>query len=398
MERRRNLLILLVLLASAQFFISNFCFRGYLRSPHTLGRELKTPVDALEDYRLVQEPPFKYRLVFPALVKYSHQLLYERGDSDGFYMVYFFWSLAFFLSAAIAFFWLLTVSGFSETLSFLGSLIFLLLPPMLFAYTLPVHTREDTLAYTVFFVALGLLLQKRWFFFFSLSLAAVLVRETLMLLPVLYLFYSGDKSIIRRFIVAGSPAALWLLVRFSAGNEPYDHWLGLRWNLANPEQVIGFSFVTFNVLWLTFFLERSRFRTPSIMLREGIRVFYHSSWLVLVLLAVTTFIGGIFNEIRLLNLYAPWMIIPFLVCIERFGNKLKLLAGTKNYRWYAVTTSVVCGVLLYYVLVNREKFIPPGKYAVPYDQWVIVSVCYIFVTLLFIPHLVTMIALKKSAQ
>jgi hypothetical protein len=390
--------LLLILIAGSEFFLSNGLLKGYLRSETYLAREVKSPVDSLAKYTLAEEPPFKYRLIFPAIVESSFAIVHEANDNRGFFNTYKFWSLVFYVCSACALYWLLQQAGFSNLFSFAGSLIFLLLPPMLMAFTLPIHTREDTLAYTLLFIGIGLLLKEKRWLFLLICLLGALTRETLLLLPLLYLLFGKDESIRRKAVITLLPVLLWIFVRFGGNNERYDMWEGLRWNLNNPEQVIGFLFITFNFLWLTFILHYAFYKRNLHFISSDLRFFYKSSLFTLVVILVTTFVGGIFNEIRLLYLFSPWMIVFFLDCLRSYGGKFSMTLATRNYRIFAAIAFVFCAALMYFVLTFREKLIEPGKYAVPYDQWVIFSVCYIFIMLLFIPHVFAIFSLKKSAK
>ena len=191
---------------------------------------------------------------------------------------------------------------------------------------------------------------------------------------------------------------VWLGIRFAAGLEEYDVWLGMRWNMDNPEQVIGFTFITFNFLWLTYLLHYLIYKRNLHFISGDLRFFYKSSLFVLVVILVTTFFGGIFNEIRLLNLFAPWMIIFFLDSFRNNRDQFKTMVATKYYWLFAAGSLFVCAFMLYFALSHRDDLITPGKYAVPYDQWIIFSVFYIFIFMLLIPHLLKIFLLKTPAK
>jgi hypothetical protein len=398
MKTRSIFPLLIILIAAAEFFISNETLKGYLRSEIFLAREIKTPPQSLHEYRIAEEPPFKYRLIFPALVRGTHDVFFDDGDNSGFFQIYRFWSLFFFVTSCCAFYWLMLKAGFNEVLSLAGTLIYLIMPPMIMAYTLPVHTREDALGYTLFFLGLGFLIGQRRWEFLIVSVLGVVTRETLLLLPLLYLIYGKDESISRKVLITLMPILLWLAIRFAGGPAEYDVWLGLRWNLDNPEQVIGFTFITFNFLWASFFLHYLIYKRNLHYITGDMRFFYRSSLLVLIVLLTTTFLGGIFNEIRLLNLFAPWMIIFFLDCFRNYQKEIRNTLGTKNYKLFALGSLLVCAIMLYFALLYREDLIAPGKYAVPYDQWIIFTVCYTFILLLIVPHLLRIFLLKNPSK
>lgn len=385
MKNHRFYLPALILLAVLLFFVSNHSLKGYLRSQTSLAKELKSPPDSIIQYRIAEQAPFKYRLLFPSVIKGTYYSLYDGNDSDGFYTTYKGWSLLFYISSACVFYFLLATCGFQPGYCFAGSVIFLLLPPMLMAFTLPVHTREDTLGYTLLFLGLIFLVKENRMWFLVTALAAALTRETLLILPLLYLFFSRDPLLLRRLFIAGLPCALWLAVRFLMGHEKYNTWEGLHWNLDNPEQVAGFLFIAFNVCWIPFVIHILFFRSEKSRQAGELSFFYRTALFTLAVILVTTFVGGIYNEIRLLYVLAPWVIIIFLDFIRIYMPVLTSNFKSGRYRLYASGVVALCAVLLYFILQHREKLIVPGKYNVPYEQWIIFSVFYILVVLLFLP-------------
>jgi hypothetical protein len=389
---------LIAVMAGLLFFVSNHFMRGYLRSEITLAKEIKSPPVAIYRYTLSQEPPFRYRVVFPAIVKSIHTTFYTADDSRGFYVVYVGVSLIFYITSAVAMFWLLKQCGFDNILCFSGCIIYLLLPAMLLAFTLPVHTREDTLAYTLFFTGLGLLIRRDRWVFLCVSIAGALTRETLLLLPLLYLLFAKDERIFRRLFIAGVPVLAWLFVRFGLPQERYDVWEGLTWNLNNLEQVAGFTFIAFNVLWLPFVLHISFYRRHLHYTPQDLRFFYRTSLFTLLVILLTTFLGGIFNEIRLLFLFSPWMIILALDFWKNYREIIKSVFQTRTFRVVFMVCAVFCATLMFVVLQNREKLIPSGKYSVPYDLWVTLSIVYIFVFLTMIPPSYKVFFLKRRVK
>ncbi len=391
-------ILLIFVFAVGLFFVSNHALRGYLRSPETLGKELKSPVDSLEQYRHADEAPFKYRPVFPMVVKGTYHLLTDTNNPTLFYHTYKFWSAVFYGSSAIALFILLLTLGFSRAYSLAGVGMFLLFPAMLLAFSLPVHTREDTLAYTFFFGALAFLARDRVWWFLAFALAGALTRETLLLLPLLYFFFAPDKNLVRRLLISGLPCVAWLLVRLLPTHEPYDTWLGLKWNLANPEQVVGFLFLTFNVSWITFLIHLYFFRESIVRSQTPVRFYYRSGLFTLVIILLTTFVGGIYNEIRLLYLAFPWFVVIFLDFIRNNAPVFQSYIRRRGYWLYAALSFVLCVVLAYFVVVNRDKLITPGKWAVPYDLWIVVTLIYVFAIMVFTPPTIKVLLLKKSKK
>ena len=398
MNTRSTYLILICVFAGVLFFITNEYLRGYMRTPENLVREVKSPVDSIYVYKITSEAPFKYRLLFPAVIKASYDVAFEHPSPSGFYQTYRFWSWLFYITSAMAMFYLLDRVGFPLKYSLAGTFTFLLLPAMLLAFTLPVHTREDTLAYTLLFLGLAFLVEERRIAFLGISLLGALTRETLLLLPLLYFFFSNDENWIRRFVIAGLPGIVWLSLRLIIGQEKYDYWEGLRWNLDNPEQVIGFIFVTFNLCWIPFLLHLIFYGKTLKAEPRRLRFFYRTSLFTLAILFITTFVGGIYNEIRLLYLFSPWIIIIFIDFLWKNSDTIKTAMDSKFYWLYALLAAGFCAAVLYVISMYQERIIVPGKYNVPYDQWIVVTVVYFFLVLLFLPFCIKVLTLKKVAK
>ncbi len=382
---RQWLYLIICLVATTVFFLSNENLKGYLRCDSCLGKEIHSPPDSLYNYELSNKAPFKYRILFPTIVKVSHALVFDRFDNIGFYYTYKFWSWFFYVSSACLLFYLMTFAGFSDGHCLTGAFIFILLPPMLMAYTLPVHTREDPLAYSILFIGLMALLKDKKILFVVISVVGVLCRETLLLLPMLYFFFSDDKNILRRLVIPAIPSIAWLTLRLSMKHAEYDVEEGFKWNNNNIEQVFGFLFITFNVLWIPFIFHVINLKNRLQTTNKVRQFFYRTSLLTLITILLTTYFGGIYNEIRLLYLLAPWMILITLDFVEQYGDRMKVLVLTKKYLLYIFLITVVCVVITLFTLKYQPRLIVPGKYRVPYHLWIIISMIYIYITLIFVP-------------
>lgn len=399
MNKERIFLLLLVIVAVLTFYVSNDVLSGYLRREISARDFANGDINALDYYEITTRPPFKYRILFSSIVKASFYATKEADDVEGYYVTYKAWSLVFFVTSVLAAFFLLRKLDFSAVYSFAGSLIFLLMPPMLLAYTTPVHTREDTLAYTILFTGLIFLVREHRVAFFVTAILGALTRETLLLLPLLYLFYGKDDNILRRLLISGAPVILWVSVRFIIGVEKYDMWEGLKWNVRNPEQVIAFLILTFNFAWLPFLLHLFNYRrglensagTPK-------QFFYRSSVFSLFVILFTTFIGGIYNEIRLLFLFAPWILVILIDFIQSNKAELKILVAKPGYWIYATAVIVGGAGFIYLFLQNWTQFIQPGKYKISYELWLVTMVAYMALALLFFPGVLRIWKLEKSSQ
>ncbi len=378
--------ILLVFITITVFFLSNTFFGGYI-TPDRLGSEISASPEALYEWHLSQKAPFQYRLLFPAIVQGSWQLLTaDQPDNEVFFYVYQGWSLFFLITAVISFYFLIQAFGFNQRWRLWGCLFFLISPPVLLAYTLPVHTREDTLGYTLLCVGLLCLMHQRIFLFFLVTLLGVLCRETLLILPFIFLFFIPFRNIAFRTGLAAMPVLLWISLRFWIDGGVYDPLEGLKWNLANLEQVVGFSFITFHFMWLLFFyglLHRQSFIRNNADFPT--QFLFQSGFIIFCLIVITTFIGGIFNEIRLLFLMFPWVIMIALHVLRMYQNRISAALQHKKYQVYLLINVLVFGVACIYLVQHYQQFLDPSRYAIPFQVWIVATFVYVLITVLFIP-------------
>ncbi|HEY8934172.1 MAG TPA: hypothetical protein VIM65_03095 [Cyclobacteriaceae bacterium] len=391
--------VVICIIASSVFFTSNQFLGGYLSSPEHLGKEIQSPKDSLYEYNLIKKAPFKYRILFTSIVKSSFELLFDSGDSDGFYYSYKAWSLLFVVAASCLFFYLLTLNGFNDSLSFAGTCVFLLLPPLLMAYTVPVHTREDPLGYCILFLGLILIIKNKSWFFLIVALVGALCRETLLLLPLLYFLFSKDQNLIRKLLITGLPCVLWVLLRLLMEKTPYDSLEGFHWNNNNPEQVVGFLFLTYNILWLPVIFFILKFKTTILQETNNVRLFFYKSSLVaLGLILLTTYLGGIYNEIRLLYLGVPWVIVISLTYFEKYSDDIFKIIRSGSYVIFVVLCLVGAGCLLFFTLKYQQVLIKPGRYKIPYHLWIIISVIYFTISLVLMPAFVKVFLKNKQHE
>lgn len=381
-----NIIIILLMISLGFFIISGFIFKGSLNSPATLTNEILSPAEALYEYNITDQEPFKFRILFSSLVKITYDIFSEPQNNQNFYRIYVFWSGFFYISAALSFYWLLMVVGFHRSYAFIGTMLFLISPAIIYAFSLPVHTREDMLAYTILNIGLICIFKNNYIGILILTILGVLCRETLLLLPLMFLLY-GSASITYRTGVFLLGCAVFFVIRTVLGNEGYDPiGLGLMYNLENKLEVVGFSFLVFSYMWPVLFLDiyyintrakKTHDRSPITLLRK-------SSLLVLVLVFAATIIGGRVNEIRLLFILFPWIIVIFLFYLEHEIRPLIKNAITNEYKIYAILISIPCIVLYIVAYYNIHLFLE-GVHDVPYVQWITITCIYLYVFFLFVP-------------
>ena len=389
----------LIFFSIVVFYISNTFFGGYLSFTHNkIDTEVGAPADALYEWNLAEKAPFKYRVLFPAIVKGSWLLIDpDQQDNASFILVYQSWSLLFLISSVLAFFFLLKSLGFNEMWSLAGTLLFMMCPPVLLAYTLPVHTREDTLGYTLVCMGLLCLFEKRIFLFLLISVISVFCRETMLILPFVFVFFLPYKNFWYRAFLAVIPVAVWISLRLILGDGGYDMWEGFRWNIHNPAQVIGFSFITFHFLWGLFFY--GIYRKPDLIRKRAtlaMQFMYHSATAVFTLVILTTFLGGIFNEIRLLFLLSPWIIGISLHVLFIHREVFITVIKKSGFYYYAALNVLLFGGASIYFVQNYERFMEGSKFDISFDVWIIATLFYSLAALLFLPVYLKLFSHSKS--
>jgi hypothetical protein len=353
-----------------------------LNSTRKLSHELKTHRDSLYSWNISKEPPFKYRVLHKSLVYGVYKITTgNQDDNRTFFLVY--RSIAFlFHSLAIMLFYFFLIQINLKETAFLGTILFSLLPPILLAYNLPVHTREDTLGYMLLLVGLISIIRNNIPGIFIASILGVFCRETLLILPFVNLFFNKNQNIFLRLFISSICFGVFLFIRFYNGTEPYNYWEGLFWNWNNMLQVIGFGYITFGFLWIPFFFRLLK-KKVNLTINELI---YDSAPSVFFLVVVTTFIGGIFNEVRILYLLFPWVITIGLSHYTE--NKAEIFAQlkSKKFQVYASVVALITFVITTYAIKKAEQHFV-SQYDIPYVTWIIVACIQGYLGLLLLPYL-----------
>lgn len=393
MQYLKHLLILLAIV-STTFFVSNVLINGSLNHKLNLSGELKSPADSLYQWKISQEAPFKYRVLHRVIVGGIYQILSnDRNNNELFFTTYRIMAFIFHLLAICIFYYFLSQTHL-KIYSLPGAVIFALLPAMSLAYNVPVHTREDTLAYSILLLGLVSILKNKPAWILAFSILGLLCRETLLLLPFVNLFYNLKQKPWIRLSTAAFCFLVFFAIRIYFGNSNYNHWEGLRWNIQNLEQVIGFAYITFGFLWLPIL-------TSLIDQSNGIAIIpiiTPSRLAVTILILITTFVGGIFNEIRLLNLLAPWIIVLALSYFEnsKFKESIQLLLKSRWYIIFILTAAIIAVGFAMVILTNGSILIDKSKYQIPYGAWISVTFIQVYLSIISLPIFVTY--LRKSSR
>lgn len=387
-----NIIIKLLIVSLFCFIISGFLFKGSLNDTSSLSKEIFSPSEALYEYNITSNEPFKFRVLFSSLVEITYKVFSEPQNSQKFYAIYVFWSGFFYISAVLSFYFLLKTLGFKNHYSLTGTMLFLLNPAIIFAFSLPVHTREDLMAYTILNIGLICIVRNNNVGILVFSILGVLCRETLLLLPLIFLLY-GKANILYKGGVFLLSLLTFFTIRVTLQSEGYDLiGLGLMYNLENMEEVIGFFFLVFNFTWPAFFLDIyyinvSKGKTLG---NDAIALLRKSSLLVFILVVISTFIGGRVNEIRLLFILFPWVIAIFLYYLQHGLGQLIKNAITRKYKIYAFSMGIPCLLLFIIVYFNIHLFLR-GVHDVPYIQWITITCIYLYLFFLLMPIYIALI-------
>ncbi len=372
--------LLLLLLSALTFSVSNFLLNGSLKDEKRLGVELKSHPDSLYTWKISEEAPFKYRVLHKAVVKSIYLIIKGQYDDNKiFFRTYQFTGFVLQSLAIILFYFFLIQINLEEN-AWLGTLLFALMPPLLFAYNLPVHTREDTLAYTLLILGLLSIVKNNTLFIILFAIVGVLCRETLLLIPFVNLFFNKNQNIYLRLFISAIAFGVFLLIRLYFGLEVYNYWEGLIWNKKNLPQVIGFGYITFGFLWIPFFYFFKKRVNPTFN-----HLIYNSAPSVFLLVIITTFVGGIFNEIRILYLLFPWVITSGLFYYTEHKFELLELVKSKEFKLSAFAWAVILFAITFYAfnLVSRSF---KSQYDIPYLTWLIVASLQVYLGIVLLPY------------
>jgi hypothetical protein len=307
-----------------------------------------------------EDAPFAYRVIFRGLVDLTAQAINLWGPSAD--TIWQYW-IALCVVSSLSFVfagWALDrlVQLFASEWQYrLAALVlWLALPSIHLAYHYPVQTKEDFLAYGLFFLGLRAVLLGRVFAATVLSLIGVMVRETLLLIPLLFLFSPTRRHVQRaiplivafaafaavRLAVRATPYdplfAVFTALRLAVGARSYDPFMGFREfngfreTMENPVQTIFALFFTFGYGW-TVIVPRLCAPGPSpepAALGTGThdRIFWECFPIAFALLFPLHVLLGRIVEIRISSLLAPWIVIGSLGLLaesRRSGTTLKLL-------------------------------------------------------------------------
>ncbi|HZU96844.1 MAG TPA: hypothetical protein VFF73_09145, partial [Planctomycetota bacterium] len=212
--------------------------------------------------------PLRYRWLFRSTVLQVERLSPSLQTESGFYGLFVAASaLALFLST-LTFDLLLRRLGFSIGHTTLGVVLYLTSFPILFAYDMPIHTREDLLENACFSLALVAVVADRPALTVLATFLAANVRE-MGLLAALPFWFCSKRSRAVRASVVGASTLLTCLVTSIVDRTPSVPWFldhrkwapqGYETTLHAPLEGALYVFVCFGALWVAAFLGAARRR------------------------------------------------------------------------------------------------------------------------------------------
>ncbi|NMM47242.1 hypothetical protein [Marinigracilibium pacificum] len=354
--------LILVLLAMLVFLINNLWLGGYLYSIDTLAVELMTTPESLTEFRITNEEPFKFRIVFQGLVKETSSFI-NPDSAEVFYYTYLYYSLAFFVISILSFFYLFKLVSKNQNLAFIFTFLILISPAYVMAYSIPVHTREDTLAYALICLGLIALLKNQYIALIICIIIATATRETTMILPLSILFYPGWSKL-KRFLPLIIALVVFVSIRVALGGKTdLDHQLslGLRYNLNHKLSSLSFPIITLHIFWVYYLIFIKVKLPPYKTIPEW---FSSTSVIVLIPIFLSTIVFGRLNEIRLLTLATPWVMAVILLNRDKWW----VLPSPKMIIFVS-SISMAIGVIVISILKGQEIFTQFKQYYIPYSEW-----------------------------
>jgi hypothetical protein len=349
-------IILFILMVSV--FSLNCVLNGSIARPLNLAVELESPKSAPQDWQQQTRIPMKYRALFRWIVKGTWLSFLPNSGARGFYATYVFWSFVFFFSTAVALYYWLRMLDFGKLLSFLGCIIFLSSPPVALAYVYPVHTREDPLAYLLVILGMIAVLRSEVTAVILISILGSLTRETTLIVPFVYLFYTKETLPVR-FLVCLVSVSTMIGIRFFLGYQSYNSLVeGWAFNLRRLPETILFLFMVYGVFWIPSLAGIYQRWKNRASLSYYWRILLSSTPACLGLILGTNLIFARIREIRIAFLSFPWIIPMALGWLEGNSSLLKQVVS-KRYYWLSV---VFMFLLFYFLCISLFELTNFGPY------------------------------------
>ena len=368
-------------------FKFNMIAGGTITSPRDLAEGLASPPDAPQLWSIQDWSTVKYRALFRLIVQGTWSLLAAPNDAWSFYVIFVAWSFIFYYAALVTFYFFLRELNFDSKSSFIGGLLFLILPPVLLAYKYPIYTREDPLAF--FLVVLGLLaiFRSNLLAICVIALAAALTRETTLIMPLAFVV-AAKQPLWKRLLVGAVPVAALIGIRLAWGNTVPDSLNSSILNFVTPFETIAFLFCAFGALWLPYVSNLIQRWQKADAGNYAWHIIISSAPIVLALVIISTLAISRAREIRITYILFPWAIPLALDWFRRNASYLQSLWAKWSYRIFA------CGVFGFVALVGIVARLTQPDLMRAYladfvnGYWLVLGAIHLSITLaIFLPML-----------
>lgn len=313
---------------------------GAISSPHDLAVELHATKDAPGAWPMGAEVPYRYRWLFRAIVLGAEPLYPASrqpgpAGEEGFYALFLALSALSLLASCATFDLLLGKLGYGPRERILGVVLYLTGFPILFAYDMPIHTREDLLENACFCLALLAVVSDRPVLTVLAVVLAANVREMGLLAAVPYWFCSRRSRAVRAAVIGAATAGTLLVtsLRDLSLELPWFldrsawHPEGYRTTLHAPLEGALYVFVCFGALWVAAFLgaRRRRERVGDAVYAKDLVGFPQAALCIFLALASSIALGQV-REVRTVYLAFPFVIpLALEYVVKDLANDAKLV-------------------------------------------------------------------------
>ncbi len=269
--------------------------------------------------------PFKYRILFRYSVDFFADSLTAFLPKD---LTTYWYALVTGLLISISFSLvalelLLRECNYKPSLRSILLIVWFLFPPIHHAFLLPVQTKEDFLAYGIFFLGIRSILKNDLYGVLFWTILAALTRETLLILPLVF-FLVSCKPLSQRVLPLICAVALQLGIRILMGTEGYQVLRNENFETALTIPMSIFLILGFGWVGLFTLLLKTRIASTYNMTLQSLKLkncdeesgppdylerLVATLPIVFILVLITHLLMGRIVEIRISALLAPWALI-----------------------------------------------------------------------------------------
>ena len=252
--------------------------------------------------------------------------------------------------------------------------------PLVFGYQPSVYmTLSDSMSYGLVTIALMSLFSSKYWLFVVICVAAVLTRETNLIL-ICPLLLDGDAKWLHKLTGIVIPTAVVFGVRIWLGWEIGYLSLGWNRNIATPVLAnILYVFLALGVFWAIGVIGWLHFLPRAWTLPRNLKLLWLSMPVVTGALLIANILWAILAENRILFLVFPWIIgigTAYLSTKNKIGF---VLPDLKRFASAGVVTFVILGGVFFWMTNQAQKwFSVPGQM-----EYILASLCITVIYILW---------------